>query len=618
MPHFLPFHLRRSLLPALGLLLLVFTGFTVRRTVFEAQSETPSLVPFTLESALHYRRIREVFLGNGIPALDPAIQPPNGIRTYQTDTVGSELAVGRLARILPDLWTLPERVRWLHVVWFSIGIAWMALWVRWMTNSWVGGWISGLFYATALSSVIRSTGQELSHENVALPFLLAHLALDARAAISERSAGRLFARGASALALGLALCTWDMIQYYIGLRSLWFLLYACRSPAPQSAVRGERLPEISVLFLVGILHPYFQSHCFLQSPAFCLYVAAELILWLRKSGRIRGGVRQSLAGAGGLLLAFLPSRMGGFSDRYGHFGNLLLAKIRFLNLKPSDPAWLDFDQRIMWTPALHSATGALILQLFPYVLALTGFATVVYYLQSGVRNGETEPSRRMRGSLVFYFLISLITFVFLVRFHVFTSIFCVALLGFVSNGLLRRRGAIRWILGLLLTLGLAGEATHTLRDATKWGRNASYKEILGLASWLKEHAPGETVLANFGVSAFVLTYGGNPIVLHPKFETSDIRARVEKYGTLLFKGTEQELADWALRYGSDLYVYSRGEFSPRSPEYQMRYMVDALTPPPEAPARRFEWKPQDFTRFELLWSNARYQVYRIHPPAPTR
>jgi hypothetical protein len=165
---------------------------------------------------------------------------------------------------------------------------------------------------------------------------------------------------------------------------------------------------------------------------------------------------------------------------------------------------------------------------------------------------------------------------------------------------------------------LAGEATHTLRDATKWGRNASYKEILGLASWLKEHAPGETVLANFGVSAFVLTYGGNPIVLHPKFETSDIRARVEKYGTLLFKGTEQELADWALRYGSDLYVYSRGEFSPRSPEYQMRYMVDALTPPPEAPARRFEWKPQDFTRFELLWSNARYQVYRIHPPAPTR
>ena len=31
--------------------------------------------------------------------------------------------------------------------------------------------------------------------------------------------------------------------------------------------------------------------------------------------------------------------------------------IRFLNLKPADPSLLDFNQRIMWTPALHSATS---------------------------------------------------------------------------------------------------------------------------------------------------------------------------------------------------------------------------------------------------------------------
>lgn len=603
----------RRLLPIAGLLLLALTGFLTRRAVFRAQSVHPELVPFTLESALHYRRIRDVFLGNGIRAQDPDLQAPEGVRTFEIDTVGSERVVGRLARLLPDLWTLPERVRWLHVAWFSTGMIWMALWIRAASGSWFGGAVAGLFYALSLSAVIRSTGQELSHENVAIPFLLAHLALDAWSNRPDRR--RLSVRIVSSLALALALCTWDMIQYFIGIRALWMLLSAARSE-PGEWTSRDWIPDLAALALVGLLHPYFRYHHFLLSPVFGLCLAAGAIITLRNSGRLAGDRARYFVPLAAALLAWAPSRIGGFSDRYGHFGRLIWAKIRFLNLKPADPSLLDFDQRIMWTPALHSATGRLVLQLFPFLLALTLAAFVLYFRHSEPGDRTDRLGRRTGKSLGFYFLVSLFTFVILVRFHVFTAIFCASLLGLVAAGLNRRGAAARWGGILLLGAGLAGEAVHTLRDATKWGRNTSYKELLELGAWLKENASGDTVLANFGLSAFVLTYGGNPIVLHPKFESGDIRARVEKYGTLLFKGTEEDLADWALGLGADLYIYSRGEFAKRSPEYQMRYMVNALNPPPGAPAARFERGPGDLSRFEPLWRNERYQVYRIHPGPP--
>jgi hypothetical protein len=602
------------LLPLAGLLLLALTAFHARRAVFRAQSDNTELVPFTLESALHYRRIRDVFLGNGIRTLDPDIQAPGGIRTYEIDTVGSEHVVGRLARLLPDLWTLPERVRWLHVAWFSTGIVWMALWIRAASRAWVGGWVAGAFYALSLSAVIRSTGQELSHENVAIPFLLAHLALDALSNRADRRL-RISLRIASALALALALCTWDMVQYAIGLKAVWMLLSAARSE-PGTWSFCDWIPDSTGLVLVGLLHPYFRFHHFLLSPVFGLCLAAGGVVTLRNSGRLASPVARVVVPLFAAILAWIPSRLGGFPDRYGHFGRLIWAKLRFLNLKPADPALLDFDQRIMWTPALHSATGKLVLQLFPFLLALTLAACVLYYCRSWRRGAESRLERRIRNSLVFYFLVSLFTFAILVRFHVFTAIFCTALVGIAAADMWRRAGVARWGTVVLLAAGLAGESVHTLRDAPKWGRNTSYKELLELGAWLKDNASGDTVLANFGVSAFALTYGGTPIVLHPKFETKDIRERVEKYGTLLFKGTEEDFADWALWNGADLYIYSRGEFAARSPEYQMRYMVNALNPPPGAPALRFERRPNDFRRFEPLWSNARYQVYRIHPDRP--
>ncbi|MDZ4197837.1 MAG: hypothetical protein U1E27_00975 [Kiritimatiellia bacterium] len=613
------FHKRllRWILPFLGLALLMSAGIGTRRTLLRAQPRGGSILPFTLESALHYRRIREVFLSGTLAANDPMIQVPEGIRTFETDTVGSEFVVAKLARGFPDLMTLPERVRWIHVTWFCLGIPWLALWIRWRTRSWLGAWIGGGFYAISFGSVVRSTGLELSHETIALPFLIAHLALEALADQGERGRRSIPARTGSILALALALMTWDMVQFYIGLRALCFLWSAARRiPQDGSSAAALWAPEALALLVVGLAHPYFRSHQFVFSPVMGFYAATAVLVGLR-AGPLRDRYPRLMIATLGVGLAMLPARLSGYSEQYGHFGRLLMAKLRFLNMKPMNPELLDFEQRIMWTPALHSATPSLVFQLFPFLLVLTFAAFAVWYLDNtpnADRKFEKESAKAWDGRLFFWICSSFFAFLFFVRFQVYVALFFSAGIGMAASSLLRIRGIRRWGIAGVLIFGLLGEAVLTLKRTQSWGRDAAYDDLAELTAWIKGTAEGEPVLANFGVSAYLLTYANTPVILHPKFENSAIRNRVEQYGSLLFKGTEDAFADWAEQLGARYYVYSMGEFSTVRPEYQMRYMVNALNPPLWSPARRFEWMPQNFRRFAYLWGNARYRVYRIRPP----
>jgi hypothetical protein len=114
------------------------------------------------------------------------------------------------------------------------------------------------------------------------------------------------------------------------------------------------------------------------------------------------------------------------------------------------------------------------------------------------------------------------------------------------------------------------------------------------------------------VSAAVVTYGGCPVLLHPKFETPWIRDRVRNYAEALFKGTEAEFRDWAELEGASYYVHSLGEYGNAGLNQQMRYMVDALQPRTDTAAWLFERAPQQLRLFTQVWGNAKYRVFRIH------
>lgn len=598
----------------MGLVLLFLLALGARRAVLEAQyRKLGDDLPFTLESALHYRRVKMIYDTGQLPPRDFMVQYPEGVPNRTSYNLGSEYVYAAAAHLFPESMPFANRLRWLESGWFCLGIPLLALWLRvWRRNGWAAG-VGAAFYAVALSSVMRSTGQELSRENFALPILIAHLLADAVGARSSRR----WTRGAwsflSASLLALALASWDLVQYFIMLRMAWVAIRTIQGRTSLAdPVFQAWCWQLAALLMVGAVHPYYRSHGWLLSPAMLMGYATLGLAVLRARGRgawlkwSTGSQRSAGTWLGCFVMGSVIGHWTAYGSAYSHFGALLWAKLRYLNVKPPDPALLNFDQRIMWVPALHSATPALLHLLFPFILYLTipGILLLLWSIR--------KRSDQKVGELLFFFGASFIAFWFFARFHVYLSLFASALVGVWAGTVTEYRGWRRGLAAALLGLGLAGEGLHTLQRPERWGRiNVYYKELDELADWLRREVAPEPVLANFGASAFIAAYGKCAVLLHPKFEDRWVRQRVLEYGEQLFKGTEASFRDWADDQGARYYVYAMGEFAHESPELQMRYFVNALNPAPSVPARLFEAGRRDLRYFHYCWSNHKYVVYRI-------
>ena len=602
------FHQRARVAAAvLGLGALYAAGLGIRQTVLRAQTDGAGAeLPFTLESALQFRRVREIAETGTLREVDRDVFYPDGVRVRETYSVFSEYVEAGLAGCLPGDWTLTRRVRWVEVGWFCLGIPLLALWIWRLTGSAVGGAVAGVFYAVGLASVIRSTGQELSRENFALPLLIAHYAAAAGATRGATARAQWGWAVVSALALALALISWDLIQYPIGLGMVFTAGRLLRDRGDDPAERRVWCLGFAALALAGLINPYLRAHGFAAGPVMLLGWGI-LAAWF-----VRGPRRRWIRLACILLpLAVDALASSGFQQSYGHFGELLAAKIRFLNRKPLDPARLSFNQRVMWVPALHSANTRLTFTLFPAIVPLSLAGLPVLLRRSG--RFPNAESLRLVGQAG----VSLIAFWLFVRFHVFLAIYLSAGMGLLAAAAVCRRGWTRGLILAALALGAAVETDQVLEDPRQWGRSGVYyQELAELTDWLREHVRPEPVLANFGTSASILTYAGCPILLHPKFESKPIRDRFEAYTKELFTGTEASFRDFADREGAGYYVHGKGEFAPRAPViYQMRYFAGVLDPPPSVPARRFEEGAEPLEFFRLVWENHKYKVYRIRTRA---
>jgi len=653
----------KILLAVLGLVALFTAGLAIRRVVLSAQFEQYGRpLPFNLESALEFRYVRILFETGHIPRLDKAIQAPEGVVVRATYTLGAEYVYALASRLFPRTMPLDERVRWIAAAWFCLGIPLMSLWLwAWTRSVWAAG-IAGAYYAVSLAAVMRSTGQELQHENFALPFLIAHWALGAWAnKMSQANAQRstlnaqctqengerrtgneerrtknqeprtvalfFFASLLSALMLACAVATWDLIQYYVILWVIWsFVRFVAGSYFRDPHACQAWWLTLLALAGAGALNPYLRAHAFAGSYAMLLAygvalgMGAERLFRIGVATPVRAWVppvatasppRLHFRRAVLALVALLPLIAGvlwiqTYGETYSHFLELLWAKLRFLNHKPADPALLTFDQRILWTPPLNSATFLLTTTLFPVTLALSLLAGTIAFFHT-----RAHPDPEF-NQLLSYTVISLLAFVFFMRFHVFVILGFAALLGWLGYWVSVKRSFTRWLILVLLLAGVGVEAAHVFDNPARWGSVPVYaKEKQALCQWLRSNTAGESVLANFGLSPFLLTYANCPIVLHPKFESPGIRDRVRAYGEALFKSNEEGFRAWMEPFGVPYYVYALGEFADIQPESQMRYCVNALNPPPSAAARLFEKHPEQGRYFRFLWGNEKYRVFRV-------
>jgi hypothetical protein len=640
-------HYWRRFFLVLLLAVLFAGGLAVRRCVLEAQYQIHGRdLPFTLESALTFRYVRLVSEQGALPVWDGAVQYPDGVKVYETYTIGLEYVWSWLADSLPKRLSLTERVRWVSAAWFCLGIIFLFAWLYAAWGSATGAGFGAACYAVSLASVIRSTGQELSDENFALPLVIAAFAACAWARRQARVSAFVLGAVFSALLLAWALTAWDLVQVVVlfGAGLGWVAHTRGRLSGRMWA---HWLIALAVLVGVGWVNPYLRAHHFPASFGMLLAygvtasrffgLAAGHIcgaparsgnadprpsmivsflnpdtlnpgslppglcagFWRYAGGAaLRGGLALVLAAAGAWLAE-------GYAGTYGHFLGLLGAKLRFLNRKPADPALLTFDQAILWTPALNSATFRLTRTLFPATLWINALAMAWALF---VRRCRAVP---IVGALLAASWIAWPAFFLFERFHVFVAILSAAWVGWLASQVMGLRPLSRWLLAGL-GYALIMEGNQVLSAPERWGRPwAYYQQKQDLVRWFREQTASEPVLANFGLSGTLLAYADCPIILHPKFEGESVRRLVEGYGRALFLGDERVFRDWADARGARYYVHSMGEFSGVAPELQMRYFVGALDPPVFAAARFLEFAPEDLRYFIPLYHNIKYRVYRI-------
>lgn len=614
------------------ILLLAFVfaaGLAVRRYVLLAAyaGVDPARVPFALESALQYRRVKIITDREQLPARDPMVSAPEGIEPAKDYTVFVDFLQAALARAMPGR-ELAEKLKWLEAGFFCLSIPLLVLWGRLATGRWSAGFISASLYAVAIAAVQRSTGAELSTENTAFPFLAAHLL--ARAWALRTPSSGLLPMFCSAAALALTVLSWDLMQFYL---LLWAGLGAFniigRRWKPGETSFRLWLSEWAALVIVGVVSTYHRTHGLLISPPLALAgMTLAVVAFRDRTWRTAGRpleLRLVLPGLVIFALAALSLR-GDYVSAYGHFGELVWAKLRFLNVKPEDPALLTFSQRLLWTPALHSPTIRLTVEIVG-LLCATCFPAV----WTLVRNprGNLNVLQPLLG-----FIASILSYVLFFRFHVFVAFFGALLVGLWWARAAERELRFPLLARIWIGLCIFGELVHTLGGpwairfadrgrleemlagrppAALWGvrDGVYYEEQVALTDWLKNNAAPDTVLTGFGLSGPVAAYGKCGVVLHPKFETEAAREKVRLYAEKMFLGSLGDLRAWAESQGANWLVYGLGSFAAQEPTLQMRYMVNAMTPPPTVPARLFESGAKVGPYFRETYANRKYKVYRI-------
>ena len=415
------------------------------------QPKTGTFIPFFIESAIMYSYAGDVASGRGIPKYDRRIPASGKVRVCEQDTVGLEYFLGygyRLKslifpspKLVPDVQTYednPYFTNWVRLqirLWASTVPALIFLFLMVMRCPWILAFAGGILTVVAPAAIARYTGQDIVRGEFCMPILMSVFVIGYWY-LGRPSNKKLVLLGITAF---FAMATWDMCQICFG---IWGLSEIVRIICGGRTNR-KRIKLWTVIFaavvLAAVLIPYHRVHRLVFSPLVLCIIPMILIASLSK---FRSSYRNRLVAiAVSLVLTvalwWTVSRVSSFSDNYGHFGRLLLAKLHYLNVKPANPLLLDFDSRILWTPAMHSADRLIVREFFPFAIYAVPLLMILalFSLKNRKRLFSTGMPRLYFPLFMtaFYFT----AFIFVVRYHSFAILFLGILLPLLFHDWLR-------------------------------------------------------------------------------------------------------------------------------------------------------------------------------------
>ncbi len=573
----------------------------IRKIVQDRQSE----LPFTMESAYLYHFSNMLAESKPVSTIEQKAQYPEGINPEAKLSLTIDHILAWNYRLFFQKISYTEFLRMAQPLILCLSL-FIVFWIAYqISHHPIHGLWASLLYALSTSSILRSTGIEYSRENFALPFLFLHFAL----LLSKPHYLKYILQ---ALTLALALTIWDGSQVYFILWVMYEILnkLLCKNDKTlnikdqtvhqkteqNSNFRIQILIHLVVLLPLCLLHPYLKDHRFIASPGMAgLYVLALSSFFPKYLKQVLCIV---------LPFGFALWIFSGFLNSYHHMIELLFYKIKFLNIKPQDPSLLPFDVRILWTPALHAVAWdhlQNILSLF--FLAVLG----MYHLW------KLQKDRFF--FFLFFIISSFIVSLLFVRLEVYSVFFLACLIGSLPLSSQGHKRNFFW--NSFIFLALLIEAESITKDFSRFERPVPYPYVNGVVDWIGEHTPRQAIiLANFGLSPSFLAYSQRGIVLHPKYESADMRRKTEEFAKTLFETSEEPFYNFCLKNGASYYVHAIGTFQDRS-VFSWAYMVDQLNASKDLLAAQFEYGGR-LDRFYPIYNNGKYRVYRVIWPEEFR
>ncbi|NOY75085.1 MAG: hypothetical protein GXP32_04755 [Kiritimatiellaeota bacterium] len=398
-------------------------------------------IPFQVESAMMYSYAEEVARTCGIKERDDSLVGMEDVSVFRQFTVGLEYFLGYgylLKHILfpPDLTTIaptnyeitPDFARWIRVQlrwWISLISGFVFLWLVALRIPAGTALTGGLLHAVSFAAIARYTGQDIVRGNFALPLIAAAFAAAAWY-LGAPSRKKLVIVGTASF---LALASWDLTRLCF---ALWGVAEIARVSSGGMVNAKRRYLWLTLwvsAILAAVLIPYHREHALILSPFSLVVFPLVAVSHYFAAGKT-AAKRFAIVAAVALSLIcvwWIASTIWGTPGNYSHFVELIKAKIRFLNVKPENPALLSFEARSVWMPGMHSATKFITDATFPMVLHAT-FIAMVLTMSIGVMRKSFRRLLPIANLPLFCALFFSLGFFFIVRYHVLAILFLATLI----------------------------------------------------------------------------------------------------------------------------------------------------------------------------------------------
>lgn len=579
------------------------------------------LMPFTLECAMMYSYSWDIAREGKLPEYDKSLVGQEDVPSNSQMSISLEYFLGYGYKIKEffssftrntdssfnannsDYNINTDFVSWIRIqlrLWISLSAGLIFIWLLLLDSSFLFSILGGLLFAIAPAAIARATGQDIIRENFAIPLILFTFISYYWYVLSMPGNAKLMLLF---IGVAMALISWDMTQLCLSLWGIYELITAFFKKDEQN-VKSRAWEVIFIACIIcGLFNPYLFSHNLIYSPLVIIIIPSLLITLRFSNKRPLTRIISSCAVTVFLfLLWFMFIKNFGFSGNYSHFYSLLLAKIKFANIPPVDPALLDFDSRILWTPALHSATKSIYWHLFHFVVPVFALLAVTVISFRKTRNSFNSSLLMPVVFSIFFFLL----FIFMVRFHALAIPFiCVSIIVFSEIiGKAFRKKTVRLVLALVLLSLMSSEFFFFMNMERAY--NDDYKSQLALIRELNDSSvKNKVVLSDFTLSPMLKAYCGARIVLQPKFEMKGARDAVEEYFKLIYHGTEYEFMEFCRKYAVDYFIFDEGMMGGGIKEkflhpWSTRYIANAEMIKKSAPVYLFSNKPETLTYFYQL------------------